>query len=170
MWVPITSHKLKKYVGEEDISIFAWDSKKKKKRRYKVCNFGLKAEIQWSRKRRGEVHWSLKRREKPAGHSSRPVSSSCVFSGRRTNSQKGILTKEERYVRTLTVFLLQTIVAVEEWKYKLYVYISTGNKLFVQRCNIRQYIYSNIIRQYIYSNIKCGCPVTITFTLKNSIK
>ena len=30
-----------KYVGEEDIHISAWDSKKG----YKVCNFGLKVEI-----------------------------------------------------------------------------------------------------------------------------
>ena len=31
-------------------------------RQYKVCNFGLKVEICWSLKRRGETHWPLKRR------------------------------------------------------------------------------------------------------------
>ena len=58
-------------------------------REYTVCNFELKEEIQWFLKRSGEVCWSHKRRERPTGHSSRPVSSSCVFSDRRTTSQKG---------------------------------------------------------------------------------
>ena len=58
-------------------------------RQYKVCNFGLKAEIQWSIKQRGDVCWSLKQRERPAGHSSRPVSFLWVFSGYCTTSQKG---------------------------------------------------------------------------------
>ena len=35
------------------------------KREYKVCNFGLKVEIRWSLKRRGEGCWSLKRRRDP---------------------------------------------------------------------------------------------------------
>ena len=56
---------------------------------YKVCNFGLKAEIRCSYERMGEVRWSLKRGGTPAGHSSRPVTSSRVFSGRCTTSQKG---------------------------------------------------------------------------------
>ena len=54
-------------------------------RQYKACNFALKAEIRWS----------LKRKERLSGHSSRPVSFLCVFSGHRTTSQKGSSTQKK---------------------------------------------------------------------------
>ena len=94
MKFPITSHKQKKCVRRREWSYFLMGLEKL----YKVSHFRTEGEIQWSLKRRGEVCWSLKRRERPAGHSSRPVISSCVFSGRRTTSQKG----SPRYVRTLS--------------------------------------------------------------------
>ena len=80
--------------GEEDVHTSAWDLKRKQK----VCNLELKVEIRWSLKRRGKVRWSLKQRgevrwslnrKETRCLSSRPVSFSCVFSGRRTISQKG---------------------------------------------------------------------------------
>ena len=37
--------------GEEDVHISSWDLKRK----YKVCNFGLKAETHWPLKRRGRL-------------------------------------------------------------------------------------------------------------------
>ena len=49
MKVPITSHKQKNTWGRLDVHTSAWDLK----RQYKVRNFGLKAEIRWSLKRRG---------------------------------------------------------------------------------------------------------------------
>ena len=69
-------------------------------RQYKVCNFGLKAEICWSLKRReisagylseeGWIRWSLKRREGPADHSSQPVGFSvCVLRSSFYFTQKG---------------------------------------------------------------------------------
>ena len=60
MSVPRTRHKQKNTWSEEDVYTSAWDLK----RQYKISNFGLKAEIRWS------------------------LSSTCVFSGRRTTSQK----------------------------------------------------------------------------------
>ena len=48
-----------------------------------------RGEICWLLKWMGEVRWSLEQRERPTGPSSRPVSSSCVFCGPRTTSQKG---------------------------------------------------------------------------------
>ena len=46
---------------------------------------------------------------------STPVSYSCVFSGRRTTSQKGSLSQKKDMCKLyLTVFLLLTIVTVEE--------------------------------------------------------
>ena len=54
-------------MGEEDIHISAWDLKKKE---YWVCSFGLKAEIHWSLKRRGETRWPLKPKERSTGRSS----------------------------------------------------------------------------------------------------
>ena len=72
-------------MGEEDIHISAWDLK----RQYKVCNFGLTAEIRWT----------LKQRRRSAGLSSEggdPLITQAdlsaplgVFSSRRTTSQKG---------------------------------------------------------------------------------
>ena len=77
-------------------------------------------------------------RQRPIGHSSRPVSFTCVFSGCRTTSQKGSPPQKKDICElSLTVFLLYTIIAVEEWKYKLYFYISTSPSLFVQWFNIR---------------------------------
>ena len=55
----------RKYVSEEAGSYFRVGVK----RQYKVCNFGLK--------------------QKPAGHSSKPVGFPFVFSGRRSNTHKG---------------------------------------------------------------------------------
>ena len=111
--------------GEENVHTSAWDLK----RQYKVSNFGLKAEIRyrdvlvtqikgeirWSLKQRREVRWSLQRRERPAGHSSTPVSSPCVFFGRRNTSQKGFPSqKKDMCEFSLTVFLLHKFVVVEE--------------------------------------------------------
>ena len=107
-------------------------------RQYKVCNFEqgrypLVAQV------KGEIRWSLKQRQRPTGQSSRPVSSTCVFSGHCTISQKGSLPqKKDMCELSLTVFLLHTNVAVEEQKYKLYFYISTSFSWFFQRFNIRQ--------------------------------
>ena len=76
--------------------------------------------------------------EKPASHSSRLVSSSCVFSGHHTTSQKGSSPqKKDMCEPSLSVFLLHTIVAIKEWKYELYFYISTSPSLFVQRFNMQ---------------------------------
>ena len=81
---------------------------------------------------------SLKRRERPTGHSSRPVSSSCVLPSPHYFTKR-VPATGKRYARTLslslalTVFLLHTNVAVEEWKYKLYFYISMSPSLFVQQ-------------------------------------
>ena len=54
-------------------------------------------------------------RQKPAGHSSRPVSFPCVFSSCHTTSQKGSPPqKKDMCELSLTAFQLHTIVAVEE--------------------------------------------------------
>ena len=66
MWVPITTHKQKNTWGEEYVHTSTWDLK----RQYKVCKFGLKVEIHWSLKRRGEIRWSLRPRGRSAGLSS----------------------------------------------------------------------------------------------------
>ena len=64
---------------------------------------------------------------------------SCVFSGRLTTSQKGSPPQKNDMCKlSLTVFLPHTIVAVEEWKYKIYFYIFTSFSLFVQRFDMRQ--------------------------------
>ena len=87
-------------------------------------------------------------RERPAGHSSEgegsPVAqvnlsdSLWVFSGRCTTSQKRPTPqKNDMCELALTIFLLHTIVPVEEWKYELYFYISTSCSLFVLRCDMR---------------------------------
>ena len=61
------------------------------------------------------VRWSLKRRKRPVCHSSRLVSSSCVFSGRQTTSQKGsVPQKKDTWELSLTVFLLHTIFTVQK--------------------------------------------------------
>ena len=54
---------------------------------YKVRNFRLKAEIRWSLKRRGEFRWSLRRGRRDPLVTQADLS--CVFSARRTTSQKG---------------------------------------------------------------------------------
>ena len=95
-------------------------------------------------------------RQRPDGHSSRPVSSSCVFSGRCTTSQKGSPPQKKDICElSLTVFLLHTIVAVEEWKYRLYFNISTSRSLFYASgtiCDIstprKFFFYKNLIKKY----------------------
>ena len=61
-------------------------------RQYKVCNFGLKAEICWSLKRREGVHWSLKQTYQLLECVLRPPH---YFT-------KRVLATEERYVGTLS--------------------------------------------------------------------
>ena len=102
MGVPITSHEQKNTWGEEDVHTSAWDLK----RQNKFCKFGLKGEVQWSLKWRRKLRWSIKRREIPTGHSSGPISSSCLFFGRRTTSQKGSPSqKKDIYELFPTLFL-----------------------------------------------------------------
>ena len=82
MQVPITREMTEKTWGKEYIHISTRDLK----RQYNVCNFGLKAEISWLLKPRGEICKPLKRRgrsdglsskgDRSAGHSSKPISSS----------------------------------------------------------------------------------------------
>ena len=99
-------------------------------KKYKVCNFGLKAEIQWSLKRRGEVRRSLKRRERPAGHWSIPVISSSVFSGRRTSSQKGPRYKRKICANSLWLYSYYTQSSPSKNKNMNYIFIN----LRVLRC------------------------------------
>ena len=108
---PISSHKQKNTWSEEDVHTSAWDLK----RQYKCCNFGLKAEIQWSLKWREETCGSLKQ--------------TChVCSLIHT---KGPRHRRKICLNSLWLYSYFTHVAVEEWKYKLYVYISTSPPLFV---------------------------------------
>ena len=108
----------------------------------KVCNFQLKAEI----------HWSLKWRKRPTSHSSKPVSSPRVCSpGCHSNSHKGSLPQKKDMCKlSLTVFLLHTNVTVEEWKYRLYFFISTSF-----RCLSSSTICDNCVSRQIWETYRC---------------
>ena len=74
--------------GEKDVHISTWDLK----RQYKVCNFGLKAEIFWSLKWRREICRPLKQT------CQLPM---CVLQPSHYFTKR-VSTTEERYVQTLS--------------------------------------------------------------------
>ena len=82
--------------GKENVHISAL------KRQYKVCNFGLKAEIYWSLKQGGETSWPLKWRERPACHSSKPITFCVCVLHLLYYFIKRVRVTEERYVQTLS--------------------------------------------------------------------
>ena len=135
----LTSHKQKNSRSEDDVYTSAWDSK----RWYKVSNFGLKAEIQWSLKWKGEVRWSLKRREKPVGHSRRPVSSPCVFTGCRTISQKRS-PPHKICANSLWLYSYDTLSSLSKNKNINYIFIY----LRVLRCLSSGSIYATLIHTF----------------------
>ena len=106
-----------------DISVRRWDQQITGKKRKYVSSDNLPQ----TEKYVGEeaCPWDLKEnirsvisdwRQRPAGHSSRPVSSPVRVLRPSHYSTKKVPATEERYVRSLslTVFLLHTNVAVEE--------------------------------------------------------
>ena len=121
-------------MSEEDVHTSAWGLK----RQYKVCKFGLKAEIRWSLKRRRDIRWSLKRSGRDpvsaqvkVGRSASLLSEgrdlrvtqasmSRVFSGRCTTSQKRVPTTEERHVWTL-FDCISTSHERHRWRIKIWI-------------------------------------------------
>ena len=124
MLVQITSHK-KKIREAKRSSYFPMGLE----RQYKICNLGLKA---GHSSEGGKNRWSLKRKERPAGHSSRPVM--CVLRPLHY-FRKRVLASEERYARTLS-----DCIPITHNRRRIkninYIFISTSPSLFVQRCNI----------------------------------
>ena len=109
--------------SEENVHISAWDLK----RRHKVCNFGLKAEICWTFKWRG----------RSASHSSKTVGSPVCVLRPPHYFTKRVPAIKERYVWTLPD-CIPTSYKRRRWriKYRLYFYISMSPSLFVQWFNI----------------------------------
>ena len=103
-------------------------------RQYKVCNLGQKAEIHWSLNRRGRSTGLSSEGRDPLfthGDLSAPL---CVCSPAVALLHKeGPRHRRKIGANSLCLYsCLHTNVTVKEWKYKLYLYISTSPSLFVQ--------------------------------------
>ena len=129
MWVPKTSQKTEKNTWAKRILIYPYGSWKDNIRsvifdwRQRSAGCSNERERSSGRSNKGERSASLsnERRELRVNQ----ANMLCVSSGRLTTSQNVSLPqKKDMCELSLTVFLLHTIVAVEEWKYKLYFYIS----------------------------------------------
>ena len=110
-------------------------------RQYKVCNFGLKAEIRWSQQAKrnplvAQAKWGdllvsqAKERDLLVTQEDLSAPRVCSPAVALLHKKCPPPQKKDKCELSLTVFLLHKIVAVEEWKYKLYFYISTSFSLF----------------------------------------
>ena len=106
-------------MGEEDIHISAWDLKKQ----YRVCNFGLKAEIRWSLKRRGRSAGLSSEGRDPLVTQADRSAPPCVFSGRRNTSQKESLPqKKDMWELSLWLYFYYTLLLSSKNKNISYIF------------------------------------------------
>ena len=140
-------------------------------RQYKVCNFGMKTEIQWSLKRCGEVHWSLRQGERPAGYSSIPVSSSCVFSSRHTISQKGS-PPQKKDMCELYSYYTQSSPSKNKYINYIFIYLLVFRYLSSGQCStVLLQILSSLARVcYVLNKSENWIPMRITANISKVSK
>ena len=88
-----------------------------------------------------ETRWPLKRRGRSAGHSRKPVGSPlCVLRPLHYFTKRGPRHRRKIWANSLWLYPYFTQTSPSKNKNINYIFISTSSSLFVQRCNIRQYI------------------------------
>ena len=141
--------------GEDDVHTSAWNLK----RQYMVCNFGLKAEIHWSLKRRERSAGRSSDGEKrPTGHSSISVSSPAVS----LLHKMGCRHRRKICAKSPRLYSYYTQSSTSKYKNINYIYIY----LRVFRCltsgsNMRQL--HPVIRFQFKSSGECGLTLSSPF-------